>query len=150
MADSKVQGKVEAWIVRNVLPAIYGQPFRKATMRLTWGGTFEFDAVSADGKIVGCVSTACCLTAGGRQAIGKYHKIRADVLFLLNAEAAERRILIFTDKQMEAHFERERTRGRFPPPSVIEMRTVEIPDELAAELRKAAAIASIEVSPRPL
>lgn len=147
VADTRPQGIVEDWIVRNVLPSRYARLFTKRVVPLTWGGSFEFDAVSDDGKIVVCVSTSCCRTAGGRPAVGKYHKIRADTLYLLNARGTERRVLVFTDPGMFTHFRAEQKRGRFPEASAIELECVEIPPELAAALLKATQIASVEVSP---
>lgn len=122
MADSKVQHKVERWIVEHELPKVYGEPFAKRIVSLTWGGSFEFDAVSADAKVVACVSTSCCRTASGKNAIGKFHKIKADTLYLLHANATERLVLVFTDPGMVKHFEAERQRGRFPPATAIELR----------------------------
>jgi hypothetical protein len=117
-------------------------------VQLTWGGEFEFDAVSADGAVVVCVSTSCCKTASGRNAIGKYHKLKADALYLLHAVDAQRRGMVFTDAGMLAHFEKERSRGRFPPATVIELVAAKLPDDLACELREATRSASVEVSPR--
>jgi len=150
MADTRVQHRVERWIVDQELPRIYGEPFSKRSIQLTCGGTFQFDAVSADAKIVACVSTSCCQTASGRNAIGKFHKIKADTLYLLHATATERLVLVFTDPGMLAHFEKERTRGRFPPATVIELRLIELPQILADELRMATKVASVEVSPGKL
>lgn len=147
MADTRVQHNVERWIVEHELQRVYGKPFSKRRVPLTWGGSFEFDAVSADAKIIACVSTSCCQTASGRNAIGKFHKIKADALYLLHATATERLVLVFTDSGMLAHFEKERTHGRFPPGTVIELRLIELPQTLADELRLATLVASVEVSP---
>lgn len=149
MADTTVQGKVERWIVENELPRSFGgRPFSKRRVPLTWGGEFEFDAVSADGTVVVCVSTSCCKTASGRNAIGKYHKLKADALYLLHTADATRRAMVFTDAGMLAHFEKERSRGRFPPANAIELIVAKLPNDLACELREATRTASAEVSPR--
>lgn len=148
MADTTVQRKAETWVVREELPKIYGQPFSKEAVKLAWGGSFEFDAVSADRKTVACVSTSCSRTASGGLAYGKLNKIRADALYLLNAQGVERRLLVFTDKDMTKYFDQQRTRGRFPPDSLIEMLFIQLPDSLAAELNQARQVASAEVSPR--
>lgn len=148
MADTKIQRKAEEWIVENELPRLYGQRFSKGRVTLLWGGRFEFDGVSADGKTIVCVSTSCCRTAGGRPAIAKYQKIRADALYLLNAQDVKRRVLAFTDQGMIQQFEREQLAGRFPPPEVIELQLVSLPEVLATELRAATCAASVEVSPQ--
>ena len=148
MADTSVHGKVERWIVANELPRLCGEQFSKGRVPLTWGGVFECDAVSSDSGTVACISTSCCRTATGRQAIGKFHKLRADALYLLHTSGTRRRILTFTDPGMLEHFEKERTRGRFPPQSAIELLLVDLPRDLAEELRVATSVASSEVSPR--
>jgi hypothetical protein len=146
MADTSVQREVEAWIVGEALPRIYDQHFRKERLRLTWGGEFEFDAVSADDQIAVCISTSHCMTASGKPGIGKQHKIRADVLYLLHA-GVKRCVLVFTDPAMMAHFEKARKAGRFPPASELEMQCVHLPDALAERLCRARGVASDEVSP---
>jgi hypothetical protein len=78
--------------------------------------------------------TSARLTASGRNAIGKSHKIRADALYLLHACGAEHRVLAFTDPGMLGRFERERYHGRFPPAAVIESRAIALPPVLADEL----------------
>lgn len=146
MADSITQRDVEKWIVANELPRLFGEPFEKCKMPLAWGGAFECDAVSKDRQTVMCISTSCCKTASGRSAVGKYHKIKADALYLLHIQA-RRRVLAFTDLGMRDHFERERTRGRFPPQTLLELILIHLPQALAKRLSVAAVIASDEVSP---
>jgi hypothetical protein len=148
MADTSVHGKVERWIVANELPRLYGEQFSKGRVPLTWGGVFECDAVSSDSRTVACISTSCCRTATGRQAIGKFQKLKADTLYLLHTSTTSRRLLVFTDPGMLKHFEKERERGRFPPQSAIELLLVTLPSDLAEELRLATSVASFEVSPR--
>ncbi len=147
MANTKVQLQAERWVVRE-LERMFGVGFAKSKVSLTWGGAFEFDAVSIDGSVVACVSTSKRRTARGRPAIGKLHKIRSDVLFLLNARGATQRVLVFTDAGMVAHFEAERARGRFPPLDQVELRFVRLPDELTAALTAAQRDAAVEVSPQ--
>lgn len=148
MADTSVHGKVERWIVATELPRLYGERFSKARVPLRWGGVFECDAVSVNGETVACVSTSCCRTATGRNAIGKFHKLKADTFYLTNVLNAKRRILVFTDPGMVGHFERERDRGRFPPATEIELCLIALPRALDEELRLATSFASSEVSPR--
>jgi hypothetical protein len=57
--------------------------------------------------------------------------------------------MVFTDRGVLAHFERERHRGRFPPASEVELHFVKLPDALALELEAATRSASFEVSPWP-
>jgi hypothetical protein len=147
MADTRVQLEAEVWVVTNELPRVFSLGFSKTKLRLSWGGEFEYDAVSSDGSIVASVSTSSCHTAGGRPAVGKYHKIRSDVLYLLNAVGPKRRVLVFTDPEMIRHFETERTNGRFPPADQVELRLAELPETLKEALGRARKVASDEVSP---
>jgi hypothetical protein len=148
MADTSVQGTVERWIVENELPRLFDErSFSKRKVRLTWGGTFECDAVSADNQVVVCISTSCCRTATGRPAIGKFHKLKADALYLLHTVDCTRRVMVFTDAGMLAHIERERARGRFPPPVSVELLLAALPEVLVTALRDATRAASAEVSP---
>jgi hypothetical protein len=146
MANTEFQRQVEAEIVSDVLPPMYGEKFEKARVALTWRGVFEFDAVSADRRTVMCISTSCCVTARGRPAIAKFQKIKADALYLLHAVGVERRVLVFTDPAMLAHFEKERNRGRFPPEREIELQVVPLPTDLARALKEATAAASQEIA----
>ena len=101
-------------------------------------------------NVVACVSTSCCRPATGRNAIGKFHKLKADAFYLLHAAKAQRRAMFFTDADMRDHFERERSLDRFPPGLAIDLVLVKLPDVLAVELREATRSASLEVSPRGL
>lgn len=147
MADTRLQGTVEDWIAKNLLASRYGGTFTKRSVPLVWGGSFEFDAVGEDSKTVVCISTSCCRTTGGKPSIGKYNKIRSDALHLLNAVGADRRILVFTDREMFEHCTAEQRRGRFPTAKEIELGHVELPAELSAVLLNARQAASAEVSP---
>ena len=145
MADTKVQLDVERWLVQNYLPEHFHARFAKKKVRLHWGGEFEFDAVSDDNKIAGCISTSGAHTASGKLAVGKYHKIKADAFYLNAAVGVARKFLLFTDDQMRTHFEKERDNGRFPQD--IELICAPIPPELGARLRQSARAASSEVTP---
>ena len=147
MADTSVQHEVEAWIVQNELPRLYGQPFAKGKLELTWGGLFEFDAVSEDSRIAVCISTSSSRTESGKLAYGKIQKIKADALYLLNARGLETRVLVFTERSMLEYFEQEGRAGRFPSERILELRYIELPKELREKLERARLQASAEVSP---
>lgn len=52
MADTSIQKKVEKWICNNYLVQKYGQLFKEKKIELSWGGKYNFDAVSEDESIV--------------------------------------------------------------------------------------------------
>jgi hypothetical protein len=147
VATTRAQLNAEQHVVQRALPNLFGQEFRKRRVSLEWGGSFECDAMSDDGRIAVCVSTSSARTAGGKPAIGKYHKIRSDALYLLAAKGVGRRILVFTDLGMLKHFEAEQERGRFPGTDLIGLRYVDLPDDLRVALEKAVDAASREVTP---
>ena len=129
---------------REWLPREFGQMFSRERLKLTSGGVFDFDAVSADGTIVASISTSAARTARGKLGVGKLTKIRADILFLLMA-ICERRFVVLTDATMFQQCEKERAAGRVPPS--IEFVHVKIPPELHSRLAASQQVASREVTP---
>jgi hypothetical protein len=144
MADTRTQIEVEDWVRQHWMPAKFGQKFHRERLQLSSGGVFDFDAVSSDRKIAASISTSAATTAGGKNAVGKLMKLRADMLFLLLAQV-ERRLIVLTEPDMYEQCLKEVQGGRVPPS--IEFFHAEIPDELKIRLRKARRIASREVSP---
>lgn len=144
MADTRVQLKVEDWVRREWLPKKYGQEFRPARLRLSAGGFFDFDAVSSDNQIVANISTSSGITSGGKNPSGKIQKLRADMLFLLMANA-DKRLIVLTEKSMYDLCLKEKGNGRVP--QEIEFVLAELPEALSRLLQDAKSIASKEVSP---
>jgi hypothetical protein len=104
----------EAWVRDCWLPQHLGSQFTARRVQLTWGGMYNCDAVSEDGKVLVAVTTCTGQTATGNNASAKMSKIREDVLFLSGA-AAEDRIVVLTDKQMFDRCVTESRNGRMPP-----------------------------------
>jgi hypothetical protein len=144
VADSSCQRGAEKWIRESWLPIKFGQAFTKQRLRLTSGGFFEFDAVSADGKMAVAISTCGGVTAGGNKATSKLHKIRADALFLIMADV-ERKVLAFSCPKMHALCEVELRSGRLP--GSLEMLLAELPANLETALVAARLVAAREVTP---
>lgn len=146
MASTKAQVRAEQWIVTEYLLMQFNQQFEEKRIDLMWGGKFKFDAVSEDRKIIANISTSAAKTAKGKQATGKFHKIRSDTLYLLHANSATKRLLIFTEKDMQEHFMREKESGRFPPG--VDLIYVELPKSLKNQVKIARFLASQEVTPK--
>jgi len=147
MADTNAQHIAEQWVVSEFLPNHFsGLKFVGRKLSLKWGGLFAFDAVSEDGKIVGLVSTSAARTAGGKAAIAKFQKLKADALYLLHVVGAEHLVMIFTEESMLKHFEKEKKSGRFPPE--IEFVHAQLPEHIHAQVLAARHLASAETSPR--
>jgi|ERR1039458_2807118 hypothetical protein len=144
MADTRVQLEVEDWVRRDWMPGVFGEQFYRERVRLSSGGVCDFDAVSADKKIVAAISTSGALTATSKYAVGKMLKIRSDMYFLLLAHA-ERRVVVLTEKDMHTQCMKEVAGGRVP--STIEFMHAQIPEELNSRLRASRGIASHEVLP---
>ena len=144
MANTQAQLQAEHWIVTEYLPNLFKKQFKGKSVPLIWGGGFNFDAVSENGEIIACISTSAAKTVSGKSAIGKYHKIKADALYLLNANNAKKRFLIFTEKDMYNHLLKEKEAGRFP--LEIELLCVELPEIINQKVLEAKKRASKEVS----
>jgi len=127
------------------MPQRFDQQFVRERVRLSSGGVCDFDAVSADRKIVAAISTSGALTASGKHAVGKMLKIRSDMYFLLLA-TADRRLVVLTERDMYERCLKEAEGGRVP--SSIEFLLAEIPGSLETKLRLSRGTASDEVSPR--
>jgi hypothetical protein len=122
----------------------FGQRFHRDRVRLTSGGVFDFDAVSADGQIVASISTSSAQTSGAKRGSGKLMKLRSDMLFLLLA-APTRPLMILTERDMFELCENEKKAGRVP--QNIEFHCASLPPHLAAKLKGAKKLSSDEVSP---
>jgi len=146
MADTRIQIEVEDWIRRNWLPAKFNQQFFRDRMPLSSGGVFDYDAVSADRKIVVLISTSSSITSSGKHGIGKLQKIRADMFFLLLTPNVEKKIIVLTEKDMYEQCMAEITAGRAP--KEIEIMHAEIPDALRIKLAESREKASREVRPK--
>lgn len=148
MANTTAQLEVEGWVRETWLKKQYKTTFSKGKARLATGGSFEFDAVSKDGSIVVCVSTAIYRTASGRVGSGKLAKIRADTMFL-SMSAASTRLLVFTDQSMFERMRKEQEVGRLPSPRDLTLRhATGLSAATEQRLRESRAAASREVSPR--
>jgi hypothetical protein len=145
MADTRCQLECEDWVRQDWMPQRFGQKFHRDRMRLTSGGMFDFDAVSADGTTIATISTSGAKMRGGKQAGGKLMKLRSDMLFLLLA-APKRAAMILTERDMYELCEKEKVDGRAP--RNIEFYHAPLPPDLAAKLKIAKQVSSEEVSPR--
>ena len=144
MANTSVQGKVERWVRDQWMPGHFALEFHKERLQLSSGGFFEFDAVSADRAVVASISTSTGITSGGKYPVGKVHKLRSDILFLILAPA-KRRVMVLTEADMHAICRKEATNGRIP--KEIEFVLASLPPELAAECKLAREQCSVEVRP---
>ena len=91
MADTSVQHEAEAWVVANGLSALFpGVVFAGKKMKLIWGGTFAFDAVSEDGSIVAaiCPKRTCNSTMRNRSMPNPFHASAASALSIAQSDIA--------------------------------------------------------------
>jgi len=146
MANTRAQHEAERWIVQQGLAARFPEiSFSKRKVKLTWGGEFEFDAVSSNGKIVGAVSTSTARTTTGKAAAAKYQKLKTDALYLLHVHEASHYFMVFTELPMLNYFKKQRDIGRFPPE--IELLHIALPPDIHLTVSKSRQIASLETSP---
>ena len=146
MADTTVQHKAEAWVIGHGLPELFpGVSFAGKKMKLIWGGSFAFDAVSEDESMVVAISTSAARTATGKLATAKLQKLKTDALYLLHLEAGARRLMVFTEKSMQEYFKKAVITGRFPPS--IELLHIPLPANLHVQVLASREVASNETSP---
>lgn len=131
MADTRVQIEVEDWVRRHWMVSQFGMKFSRERLPLRSGGVFDFDAVSEDHSVVATISTSGSKTSGGKHAVGKILKLRADMLFLTMVEA-NRRFVVLTERDMYEQCKKEVAGGRVPPE--IEFACAIIPEELRTRL----------------
>ena len=144
MADSRFQLRCERWVREEWLCREFRTEFREEQVVLSSGGTFKFDAVSADKSIVAVVSTSSSRTGTRKLATGKMHKIRSDILFLLLANPVTA-LVVLTERDMFDYWVREQAKGRAP--KHIRFVHVPLPADFASELLVVKKRASAEVSP---
>jgi len=144
MADTRTQMEVVAWLC-GFLPEKYpGRSFSTARVKLSSGGTHEFNAVSRDREVIVSVITSDSRTSSGKLAVGKLTKVRADMFFLLLVDA-KTKVLAFTQEDMYELCLKEKELGRIPED--IQLEPIHLPAELAERLAKSKKAASEEVRP---
>jgi len=120
----------------------FGQPFTKKSAPLRANGSFEFDAVSEDGRNVGCISANSGRARQGGLAKTKMNKIRSDIMFLMLSEAPQR-LMILADADLYAHSISEQQRGRLP--QEIQICHAGLSADMQVLLSEAQRAASIEI-----
>lgn len=121
----------------------FGQPFGSVVLPLTPGGAHEFDAVSADRKVVASVKSASGLTATGRNPSGKIKDSIAELYFLTLVEAEKRQLVLTTPAFFEIF--KKAMKGKVSPN--VEVRCIPLPGHIQQEVDLIVAAASQEVSP---
>ena len=130
------------------LPEHFGGVFSRQRMPLVTGGDHSFAAVSADRRIVGTITTAAAAGPAGKLAVGKLNKVRADLYFLLLAEA-DKKFLVDVQPIMHQFLIAEQAEYKRIPADV-EIIHADLPTELADLLRAAQQAASAEMLPASL
>jgi len=133
--------------VREQLKEKFGQPFDKRFLPVGQcadgsPATHEFDAVSADGRIVVGIKSSSGKTSGGRHPSGKIAAAYKE-LYFLSLMKAERRILALTDQEFYRILESE-CDGKLAPG--LELMLIPLPPELAAQVQVVQEAASQEMS----
>lgn len=145
MADSTAHLAAEDWIRREWMPTQFGGRFGRERLKLSGGGNFDFDAVSADERCAAVISASTGKTASGRAALPKLMKIHSDILFLLMADL-DRRLVIMSDEGLHKLCSAEIAKGRMPPG--VEFWHAALPAELEERLNLARKVAADEVTPK--
>lgn len=129
--------------VREQLAQRHGQPFSKRFLKLSTGGTHEFDAVSKDGTIVVSVKAASGLTKSGKNPSAKIQGCIAELYYLSLVSAPTRQLLLTTPAFHKIFV--KKIIGALAPGVSVEL--MPLSSEMQAEVDKVVAAASREVSP---
>jgi hypothetical protein len=138
-----LKGAVERY-VRERLATEYGPAFSAEVLPLVSGGTHEFDAVSADLRVVASIKSASGKTAGGRVPAGKINASIAE-LYFLSLVRAPVRLLVLTNPEFHKIL-RDKLKGRLA--KGLGLKLIELPPEMSAKVRQVRGTASKEVSGR--
>lgn len=142
MADTTYLKNVVEPFVRDQLASRYGVPFQSRVLTLVTGGTHEFDAVSADGRVVAAIKAHSGKTARGLHPAAKVRDAEAE-LYYLTLVAAPIRLLVLTNREFYEIMERRLT-GRLAPGIAVEH--IPLPDDIQKEVTRVQAVASQEVT----
>ena len=147
MADTRVLKRQVEPYVRRQLEQQFGQSFEKESLpvgRRADGSqaTHEFDAVSADGRIVAGIKSSSGKTRGGRRPSGKIASAYKELYFLSLAKA-KRRILVLTDPEFYWILQND-TDGRLA--LGLELMLIPLPPELDKKVKEVQKEASHEMS----
>ena len=147
MADTRVlKHRVEPF-VREELEAEYGQPFNQQFLpvgRRADGSAamHEFDAVSADRRIVAGIKSSSGKTSGGRRPSGKIASAYKELYFLSLVDA-DHRILVLTDPEFYRIMMSE-SDGKLA--FGLELMLIELPPKLKEQVQAVHKAASQEMS----
>lgn len=141
MAELNILGTEVEEHVRAALSDEFGIGFAKRSLPLKSGGTFSFDAVSADGRIVVSIKASRAVSRGGNRTTGASKAALADLYFLSLVDA-ERRMLATTDRGFFDRLSHD-LRGRLAPG--LELKHVPLPPELEQRVQSALDRASNEM-----
>jgi hypothetical protein len=142
MTDTTYLRSVVESHVREVLGSRHGVPFSSQVLRLRPGGRHEFDAVSADGRIVAGVKTASGRTAGGKIPTGKVKSCLAELYYLSLVDAPVRLLVLTTPAFYEIF-----TKITAGAVEGIQIECIALPAGMQAEVDLVVQAASLEVSP---
>ncbi len=149
---NELKTTIESTISEKILNRPEYKDYQKSherTVKLIWGGQFEFDLViehneDRSKRIVFCFSTSDYKTLSGKAGAGKLNKIKADILMMLGTEA-EKKVLVFTGESMYQKIENEKTIGRLPKD--IETLYLELDSNNQEVVSNIKNVASQEVTP---
>lgn len=138
---SYLRSAVEPW-VRAQLADRLAVEFEPKRLRLAPGGLHEFDAVSADGRIVASIKANSGLTSGGKHPTGKVATCLNEIYFL-SLVVADRRLLVLTNPAFHAIFTKA-TAGKIA--DGVGVMLIELPPPMQAMVDGVTALASQEMS----
>ncbi len=143
MADTSYLRRVVEPYVRQELGRRYDTVFLPKVLGLVSGGQREFNAVSHSGAVVASITSAGGKTVSGNVSPGKVRIAESELYYLTLVDAATR-LLVVTSPEFFSLLNK-RLDGKLAPGISLEL--VELPEEMAEQVARVRAEASIEMSP---
>jgi len=143
VADTSYLRRVVEPYVRQELGRRYDTVFLPKVTGLVSGGQREFNAVSHSGAIVASITSAGGKTVSGSVLPGRVRTAESELYYLTLVDATTK-LLVVTSPEFFALL-LKRLDGKLA--TGISLELVELPEEMAAEVARVRAEASVEMSP---
>jgi len=144
VANTSYLRRVVEPFVRQELGRRYNTVFLPKVMGLVSGGQREFNAVSHNAEVVASITSTGGKTVSGNVSSGKVRVAESELYYLTLVSAATK-LLVVTSPEFFRMLAKK-LEGRLAPGISVEL--IELPEEMAEEVARVQAEASVEMSPR--
>ena len=143
VANTSYLRRVVEPYVRQELGRRYNTVFLSKVTGLVSGGQREFNAVSHSGDIIASITSAGGKPVSGNVSSGKVRVAESELYYLTLVTAATRLLVVTSPEFFRMLL--KKLDGRLAPGISVEL--IELPEEMAEEVARVRAEASVEMSP---